>query len=369
MIRILHIVSYLTISSGVMHVIMNYYRHIDRNLIQFDFLFFEKGTYDEENYIDEINSLGGNVYFVNKPSLKCTISVFKEFNNFFKINASKYCAIHLHELYLIHFIKIFTCRYGIDHLIANAHSSRFSENIINAIRNRILCLGITKVATQLFACSGSAAKCYFGKQAIDSNRIYYLHNAIDLEKYRFNEQDRNSLREEMGVNNKIVIGHIGRMVPVKNHLFILEEFSKLKKLNCNVALFLVGDGPLRKKIEEKIIALGIESSVYLLGVRKDIPRILSAMDFFWLPSIHEGFPVTGVEAQANGLKCFFSATITEEIDLTEYSRGISLQNWEFCFDEINCFYDRKKQVPLNRKLLHYDIKSACKRLEHKYLSM
>ena len=162
MFRVLHIVSYLTVGSGVMNVIMNYYRNIDRNIIQFDFLFFEKGTYLEQNYIDEIHSLGGRTFFIEKPSISNSLVSFTRFNRFFKDHSKRYLAVHLHELYLIHFIKLFTTMYGVRNLIANAHSSKFSENKILAFRNRLLCWGINYSATHLFACSKSAAECYYG---------------------------------------------------------------------------------------------------------------------------------------------------------------------------------------------------------------
>ena len=124
-IRILHVVSSLVVNSGVMSVIMNYYRHINKNLIQFDFLYFESA---EDACVEEIKKLGGNVYYVSKPSLKAIWGNYKEFKKFFENNASKYAAIHLHEVYLVHLFQYFEQKYGIKRLITHAHTTKYSDD-------------------------------------------------------------------------------------------------------------------------------------------------------------------------------------------------------------------------------------------------
>ena len=199
------------------------------------------------------------------------------------------------------------------------------------------------------------------------NGVYYLHNAIDLDRFRFCLKDRIEVRKLYSVENKIVIGHIGRMVPVKNHFFILEQFYRLKQKNKNTVLFLVGEGPLRECIESKIKSLKLTDSVLLLGIRNDIGRLLSAFDYFWLPSLHEGLPVTGIEAQANGVRSFFSDNVTEEVIISKSAKRIPLKSWDICINECSQKYSRLSYNDNNMR--DYDIKLETIKLMNKYLDM
>ena len=167
-IRILQVVSSLIVSSGVMSVIMNYYRHIDKNKIQFDFLYFGDA---DDSCVEEIKKLGGNIYYVSKPSLKHFWRARKEFKEFFENNSYRYSAVHLHEVYLVHFIGYFAQRYGIKRLITHAHSTKYSENPIRAIRNQVMCIGLKHGATDYFACSKAAGDFIMEKKALDSGKV------------------------------------------------------------------------------------------------------------------------------------------------------------------------------------------------------
>lgn len=311
MIRILHVVSKLSLNSGVMNVIMNYYRHIDRTKIQFDFLYFEERNPD---FKDEIKNLGGNIFFVNKPSLKHIYRTCKEFNSFFSNNYAKYTAVHLHEIYLVNFISYFRKKYDIKHLITHAHTTKYSDNPKNALRNRIMCLGLKHSVTDYFACSKAAGEFYYGKEAVESGLVKVIPNAIDLKKYKFNQIIRDKVRKILNIEDKFVVGHIGRMAPPKNQKFLLQIFKKVKKERTNSILLMIGNGPLKKEIESEIKRLNLQDSVILLGVRNDVPNLLMAMDVFLLPSLYEGLPVVCVEAQATGLRCVLSDNITKEVD-------------------------------------------------------
>lgn len=311
MIRILHIVGSNASISGVMNFIMNYYKFMNREEIQFDFLYFIEV---DKNFNSEIEKLGGSVYFVNKPSLKNIYSTFKEFNDFFKNNAYKYKAVHLHEVYLVHFISYFCNKYGIKHLITHAHTTKYSDNPKNALRNKIMCLGLKHSATDYFACSKAAGEFYYGKRAVEKGLVKVIPNAIDLQKYKFNQTIRNNVRKELNIEDKFVIGHIGRMAPPKNQKFLLQIFKEIKKERINSILLMIGNGPLEKEIEAEIKRLNLQGDVILLGVRNDVPNLLMAMDVFLLPSLYEGLPVVCVEAQATGLRCVLSDNITKEVD-------------------------------------------------------
>lgn len=363
MIRILHVVSKLSLNSGVMNVIMNYYRHTDRTKIQFDFLYFEERNPD---FKDEIKNLGGNIFSVNKPSLKHIYRTYKEFNFFLSNNYAKYTAVHLHEVYLVHFISYFCKKYGIKHLITHAHTTKYSDNPKNALRNRMMCLGLKKSATDYFACSKAAGEFYYGKEAVDSGLVKVIPNAIDLEKYKFNKVIRDKVRKELKLENKFVVGHIGRMSPQKNQMFLLKVFAEVKKSKNNAVLLMVGDGPLRPKIENEIKKLGLKNSVILLGVRNDVPNLLMAMDLFLLPSLYEGLPVVCVEAQATGLRCVLSDNITKEVDfgLCEFvGLNENINAWSNIID-VNGLKNRDY---FSENIESYNIRKCVKKLENLYL--
>ena len=367
MIRILHVVSKLSINSGVMNVIMNYYRHIDRTKIQFDFLYFEERNPD---FKDEIKNLGGNIFFFFLPSLKHIYRTYKEFNFFFGNNYAKYRVVHLHEIYLVHFISHFCKKYDIKHLITHAHTTKYSDNPKNALRNRIMCLGLKHSATDYFACSKAAGEFYYGKEAVKNGLVKVIPNAIDLEKYKFNKAIRDKVRKELNIENKFVVGHIGRMATQKNQKFLLKIFAELRKENDKTVLLMVGDGPLRKELENEITKLKLNDSVILLGTRKDIPNLLMAMDVFVLPSLYEGLPVVCVEAQTTGLRCILSDMITKEVDFgicKFVGLNQSVTIWRRYIVKDSKFYEGRDYI--NIQIEDYNILKTVNKLLKLYLNL
>lgn len=351
-----------------MNVIMNYYHQVDRNKIQFDFLYF---TEVEKNFNLEIQKLGGRVYFINKPSLTKVIQAYKEFDSFFKNNAGKYVAVHLHEVYLVHFIKHFVKKYKIKHLITHAHTTKYSDNPKNALRNKIMCLGLNKSTTDYFACSKAAGEFYYGKEAVESGLVKVIPNAIDLEKYKFNQAIRNKIRKSLQLDDTFVVGHIGRMSPPKNQIFLLKVFNEIKKTKANAVLLMVGDGPLRIEIEDEILKSGLTDSVILLGVRNDVPNLLMAMDVFVLPSLFEGLGIVVMEAQASGLKCILSDKVPVETNMggAEY---ISLQTdckqWASAI--LNCEKKHNRNSYLSNLIKNgYSIKESVEALQNYYIKL
>lgn len=367
-IRILHVVSSLVVNSGVMSVIMNYYRHINKNLIQFDFLYFESA---EDACVEEIKKLGGNVYYVSKPSLKAIWGNYKEFKKFFENNASKYAAIHLHEVYLVHLFQYFKQKYGIKRLITHAHTTKYSDDYLRAIRNRLMCIGLKRCATDYFACSEAAGEFYYGKEAVACGRVKIIKNAIDIEKYKFNEKIRNKVRKELNIQRKFVVGHIGRMMPQKNQIFLLEVFKKVRKFEPDAVLLMIGDGPLKPKLENKIDELKLKESIVLLGIRRDVPDILMAMDIFLLPSLYEGLGVVAIEAQTTGLPCVLSDVVTREVNLGNcsfISLNETVDKWATRILDIRKGHIRRKGIIKEAKEFGYDIRSEVQAIETLYLN-
>ena len=243
-----------------------------------------------------------------------------------------------------------------------------TDNPKKALRNKIMCLGLNDVATDLFACSKAAGEFYYGKEAVDSGKVKIIPNAINLEKYKFNEATRNKVRKELNIEDKFVIGHIGRMAPQKNQKFLLKIFSEVKKEKNNAILLMIGDGLLKSEIQKEINKLNIKDSVLLLGVRDDIPQLLMAMDVFVLPSLFEGLGIVAVEAQAVGLKCILSNRVPREVDCG----NCEFIGLEESVDIWNKFVtkDSAYKVKIYKNSLRidiYNIKKCVKNLENLYL--
>ena len=169
---------------------------------------------------------------------------------------------------------------------------------------------------------------------VKKEKVHFLKNAINLNEFSYSEESRKERRDEFGLTDELVIGHIGRFAEQKNHRFLIDVFENVQKCMPNVKLLLVGEGELRKDIEEYVKAKGIQEKVIFAGIRKDVSKLLSAMDVFALPSLYEGMPNVIIEAQASGLPCFIADTITREADLTGLVKYLSLEDAALWSSEI-----------------------------------
>lgn len=306
-IRVLHFVSTLSHGSGVMSIIMNYYRHIDREKVQFDFLHF---VACEDSYADEIKGLGGKIYCVEKPG--SSFWSVKQLNLFFREHAREYTWLHNHEVYLTFLLRPISKRYGLEKFIVHCHATKYSDKPFNAVRNGILCLPIRFMKVERFACSVAAGKFLYGEKMMRAGKVFVMHNAIDCEKFRFRPEVRERLRKEMGLEGKFVIGHVGRFERQKNHEFLIKVFAEVKKRRPESVLLLVGDGTRKNGIEHQVKKLNLTDDVFFLGQINDVENLLQAMDVFLLPSRYEGLGIVLFEAQAAGLKCFVSDYVPKE---------------------------------------------------------
>ena len=310
MIRILHVVPSLNINSGMMSVIMNYYRSIDRTEIQFYFLYFSEM---KDSHGEEIERLGGKTFFIKRPTFKPRDQ--KELRQFFNEHKGEYHAVHCHPIWSSIVVAKEAKRSGITHVIQHAHSTKYSEKKWSAIRNKVLICFMGFYATEYIACNNEAMR-LFGRGRVRKGRVYVLPNAIDTEKYTFDEMLRSEARAEINaMPDTIVLGNIGRLAVEKNQCFTVEVFNAFRNCFPDSKLVLVGDGPYRKQVEKRITALGLEDKVQLTGKRRDIRRLLSGMDLFIMPSLFEGTPVSAVEARTAGLPCLLSDTITKGVDM------------------------------------------------------
>lgn len=313
-IRVLHVVTYMG-RGGLETMLMNYYREIDRDKIQFDFLVHREF---EADYDQEILSLGGKIYRLPRlnPVNKKYLS---ELDCFFK-NHAEYKIVHSHLDCMAGIPLKYAKKNGVSIRIAHAHSSSQTKDKKYLLK-LIFKKNINKNATDLFACAQDAGTWMFG-----SNQFHVLNNAIDTKAYVVNREIGQEVREELKIpEDAFVVGHVGRFAPPKNHEFIVEIFTEVLKVKHNSFLLLVGDGDLKGKIEALTTELGIRANVIFAGLRSDVNRILQAMDMFLFPSTYEGLPLSIIEAQAAGLPCLISDKVPIECQKTDLVRQLPLK--------------------------------------------
>lgn len=304
--RVLHAVVNMN-RGGAETMMMNLYRHIDRSVVQFDFLTGKPGEFD-----DEIRSLGGVVHRVPYISEAGPLGYLRGLDRFFAANR-QYRVIHAHMDRMSGFVLRAARRAGIPVRIAHSHNTSSEGGAAAKLFKRIAGSFIEPNASARFACSERAAEWLFRGKAGES-RI--LKNGIDCAQYAFDARKRRAAREELGLaEGQLAVGHVGRFNRQKNHMFLLDIFGEVIRRRPDAVLLLCGDGTLREETARRADALGIAGSVRFLGVRPDVHRLLQAMDVLAFPSLHEGLPVTLVEAQAAGLPCIVSDAVTAETDL------------------------------------------------------
>lgn len=296
---------------GAQSAILNLYHEIDRREWQFDFVDhdFHSGELDEE-----IKSMGGCIYHL--PSLEDAgpYHFVSNWKSFLSLH-DEWNVIHSHMRTTASLMLPVAKNAGLA-TIVHSHSTRNDGGIKAAFKD-VLQYPIRFESDFFVACSSEAGRWLFGERAFNSDQYLYLPNAIDVDKYAFNEGKRSSLRSQLGLVGKLVLGHVGRLHESKNHEFLIDVFGEFKKRCPNSVLLLVGGGPLRQQIENLIASKGLTDSVLLLGNRSDVPELLQVMDVFVFPSKWEGLPVSVVEALASGLPCYISDTLTHDVDICE----------------------------------------------------
>lgn len=349
------------VGGGVESVIMNYYRHLDHSKIQFDFICDEDST---RIPYDEIKKLGGRVFLI--PKYQKLLKYLKALEKLFKEN--QYRIVHSNINTLSVFPLYAAKKAGVPIRISHSHStSNPKEWKRNLIKN-ILRPFSKRYATDYFACSELAGRYLFGNKAFDCGEVKIIHNAIDVDKFKFDEAARKKLRQEFGIKDStVVIGHVGRFVQQKNHTFLVDVFKEYHKKNPDSKLLLVGSGPLEDEIKKKVERLDLEDSVLFLGQRDDINKLYSVMDVFCLPSLYEGLPVVGIEAQATGLPTIFSNRISKEVIVSSYAKIVSIQDTGFCIEKINkTTRSIKKQRSYATVFEYMDINNEVSTLEKIY---
>lgn len=348
-IRILHVLNSMNFG-GAETFIMNVYRQIDRTKIQFDFMLHNKS---ESSYDGEIKALGGRIYRLPKYRIYNHFDYCRKWDSFLKEH-TEYRIVHCHQ-YNIASVVLNVAKKNHRTAVCHSHSTHSDVGIKHFIKS-IYKRNINSVTDYAFACGEKAGYFLYG-----NSNFKVVANGINAEKFLFKESIRSKIRQEYHIAPEdFVLGHVGRFDVVKNHNFLIEVFKEYLQQNKNAFLVMIGTGETKKEIVAKVKEYGIDSRVLFLENCSNVNEILSAFDVFLLPSFYEGLPVTVVEAQANGLKCLISDTITDEVVISDLvtrlpiDSGVNIWTEKFS-DAID--YKRKDMRDIIRKS-GYDIQET-----------
>lgn len=311
-IRVLHVLG-TTNLGGAESRIMELYRCIDRSKVQFDFLVH---TREEGHYSKEIRELGGHIYSLPRFKVVNLAEYKKAIRTFFGEH-QEFVAVQGHMTSTASiYLPIAKKENPSIVTIAHARSAGVDKGAKGYV-TKILRYSLKKKADYCFTCSKEAGIAVFGKKWVEQGNVWTIPNAIDANRFRYNEAVRKEVREQLGIQDKFVIGHVGRFGFMKNHTYLVDIFAELCKQREDMALVLIGKGEEEANIHEKLTRLGIEDKVIFLGNRFDVERYYQAFDYFVFPSTFEGLPGSVAEAQAAGLHCLISDRITREVALTD----------------------------------------------------
>ncbi len=298
---------------GVESFLINYYRNIDREKIQFDFLC---NSHEPVAYENELISLGGRTFHITARSKNPRL-YRKELEEVFQNHAYEWSAIwvNVSSLANIDYLKI-AKKYNIEKRIIHSHNSRNMDSRVRGILHHVNRFCVGKYATDFWACSEDAARWFYRDELI--KKAVVIHNAIDVNRMKFDPEKRKDIRDKYGLQDKFVIGNVGRLHFQKNQEFAIEVFKLYHKENPQSCLVLVGQGEDEEKLRNKVKEYGLTDSVLFPGIQKDIQGWLSCFDLFLFPSRFEGLSVVAMEAQANGIPVLASkGVIPEEVKMND----------------------------------------------------
>lgn len=353
---------------GIQTLLLNIVKNIDTTKFSISFLCFDFGKeYELEKVFKEF---GCEIYKVAHPQKK-PIKCLKQLNYFFK--SHKFDVLHCHSSSKSAIVLRYAKKYGVKIRIAHSHCTHFqTKNIFVKMIGTILMRYTRKYATHYAACSLAAAEWMFGQKNIQNNKVKIIKNAIDIDTYSFNDGVRKELRLFYNVSDQtLVIGHIGRFMNQKNHKFMIEVLRQLRAKNIDCKMVFVGIGDLMQECQQLCHKLNLDDYVIFAGYQSRAYDFYSMFDVFILPSLFEGLPFVGIEAQASGLKCIFSSAISNQVAICDkLCSFIDLSDGE---EQFSSFIIEASKEKINRheisdelKNSGYDIKSEIKNLENYY---
>ena len=357
---------------GVTSMMINIQKHLDRDKINFDYLVFHDRKEPSEDIVKAMGSrkLVASVDNIGIAAVR-RFARLKEIKRVCKENNVK--ILHYNADSAADLMNIMAAKAGgVEYVTIHSHNAGFGTAGKGVrLMSRLLKPFIPKYCDTYWGCSDLAARFLLPNKIVNSGNYYVLPNGIELEKYKFNPAVRDEKRKELGVEDKFVIGHAGRFSDQKNHTFLLDIFAEIKKKQEDAVLLLFGVGELVEPMKEKAKRLGIEDSVIFYGASNEMDKMWQAMDVFLMPSLHEGLPVTGIEAQASGLPCVFSDEITKEVDVTKTSKFLSLSDdLEKWADVVISLRNVPRADNIEKlKNANYDICTTAETVSELYLSI
>ena len=334
-IRVLHVLGGVGLG-GAESRIMDLYRQMDRSEIQFDFLVHSsamnrmhsdrKGndkSRKPEFYDEEIIKSGGRIYVLPKFKVYNYLSYRKAAKKFFREH-HEFRVVQGHMTSTAGIYLPIARKCGVPVTVAHSRNAGVEKGA-KGLATKFFRRNLVKKADCCFACSYLAGEDVFGRKAMEQGMVKIIHNAIDAGKFTYDAAKRSQMRERLGLTDNLVIGHVGRFNYQKNHPYLIEIFAQLCKIRQDAVLILLGEGPDQSAVQEKCHVLGIEDKVRFLGNQRQPEKFYQAMDLFVLPSFFEGLPGVLVEAQAAGLKCLVSDTVTREADITDLVTYLSIE--------------------------------------------
>lgn len=359
MIRILHMIGTLGIG-GSQAFVMNLYRAIDREKMQFDFIVDRP---QDTHFIPEIEKMGGKVYYMPLLNGKNLRQVQKAWHSFF-VNHPEYKVLHSHVRSYASLYLPIAKAHGVKTII-HSHNTSNAQGISSYIK-AFLQYFLRFQADYYMACSYEAGKWLFGERVCRSEKFKVVKNAIQAKEFIFSETERRCVRKEIGLENQFVLGFLARVSKQKNPLFVIEVMKHLSEIKENALLLFVGDGEMLPEVKRKAMDLGLEKKIIFTGSRTDVGRMLTAMDCYILPSLWEGLGISLIEAQASGLRCVCSDAIQDEAIITDSVDRLSLslgaQYWAEHIDALDgarirqdcyrCVKDAGYDIEENSKFMH-----------------
>ncbi len=356
-IRILNFVPNMK-AAGVETFIMNVYRNIDRDKVQFDFIVHNK---KREFYDDEIESLGGKIYRLSYKDDKNIFKYIKDLNNFFKEH-KEYNIVHGHMQSMMPLYLRIAKKHGVKTRIAHSHNNSYEKSVKGFILH-ILSRFSRFYSTNNYACSTDAGKYLFGKK----RKFDVIYNGVNVDKFKFNKKSRQKIRDELNISkDEILIGNVGRIEKQKNQKFLLDVFHKLLDNDVKYRLLIIGTGSLENELKNYAVKLGLENKIIFKKNISNINDYMCAMDMFCLPSLYEGLGIVLIEAQLSGLKCFATdKTVANETNISNNIYYLPLDKERWINKILNCKLSKNRKTVLNDD---FNIKNVSTDLEERYLT-
>lgn len=371
--RVLHVTSVLR-AAGIESFIMNIYKAIDRQKVQFDFLVMRD---EKEFWDDTIDKMGGRKYGAKIPKTHGALNRVKQES----VYLEHFLRIHHYDIVHIHATTPLKAAYlkaaekaGVPVRIYHSHSAYVSgKSKMKYVMYDICRKMIAKYATHCFACSKAAADWMYPKKLVQSGKVAVIPNGIDIGRFAYSIEKRQECRAELGIHqDAFVIGHTGRFTVQKNQKFVIDIFSQLIRRVPNAELVLLGTGDLLQEVEKYSQSGEYHEKIHFLGVRPDVDRVLSAMDAYVMPSLYEGLPVAAVEAECSGLPCYLSDRITKEVAFTKQVHFLPIEKgadyWAKMIESIT--NDDERSLGSTAVARHgYDIAQTSQCLQQFYLTI